>query len=153
MIGARKNPAWSTTSHTWFKSRNRRNRTLAASEKPTTIVKSAAQYVENAAMAASDGRCPNALRNTTITSANTSSVITAFEIDVTTRIHDGTRALVRRYPRVWRDVKPAFVASEKKSHRNRPTMRFSLYFGLDANRNENTPISTMNMLIGLSNAQ
>ena len=61
-----------------------------------------------------------------ITTRNTASVITAFEIDVTTRIHAGQRALVSRNPRACSDVSPALVPSAKKSQRNRPMIRLSL---------------------------
>jgi len=61
--------------------------------------------------------------------------------------------LLNRNPRAYSDIKPLFVPSAKKSQRNRPTIRFSLYSGFDAKRNENTPISTTNMQTGLSSAQ
>ena len=76
----------------------------------------------------SGGR-PAPTRKIVITTEKTPSVITAFEIDVTTRIHGGTRALVSRYPFACSDVRPVFVPSAKKSHRNNPTMRFELVGG------------------------
>ena len=56
----------------------------------------------------------------------TISVITAFEIDVTTTIHDGKRAFVSRKLFASSETMPALVPSEKKSQRNRPMMRLSL---------------------------
>ena len=57
---------------------------------------------------------------------NTTSVISAFEIDVTIRIQAGQRAFVSRNPRACSDIRPALVLSAKKSQRNRPMMRLSL---------------------------
>ena len=57
---------------------------------------------------------------------NTASVMTAFEIDVTTRIHDGHCAFVSRNPLACSEVRPTFVLSAKKSQRNSPMMRLSL---------------------------
>src|SRR5438132_387578 len=62
---------------------------------------------------------------------NTTSVMSAFEIDVTTRIHIGKGVLVSKKLRAWSDVSPTFVPSAKKSHRKRPTIRLSLYVGLE----------------------
>src|SRR5262249_13674007 len=123
---ATKNPACVATSHTWLRSRYRRNSTLVASEKPTTIKTSATQYTANNKSAVAVGARSEARRNETMIPQNTRSVMKAFEIDVTTRIHDGNRALVRRKPRECSAVSPHFVPSAKKSHRNRPTMRSSL---------------------------
>ena len=57
---------------------------------------------------------------------NTASVISAFEIAVTIRIHAGQRAFVSRKPRASSDINPALVLSEKNSQRKRPMMRLSL---------------------------
>ena len=48
--------------------------------------------------AAGDGARPVSARNAISTTENSASVITAFEVDVTTTIQDGNRALVSRYP-------------------------------------------------------
>src|SRR5438094_1800991 len=118
-----------------------------------TIAMRAAQYAANAMSAVALGGCPAATRKMAITAQNTASVITALEIEVTTRIQDGNRAFVNRKPLACSDVNPLFVPSAKKSHRNRPTMRSSLEDGRDANRIEKTAISTMNIVSGLSSAQ
>src|SRR2546427_11750336 len=101
-----------------------------------TIGMRAAQYPANATSAAAPGGCPAAMRKIAITTQNTTGGITALEIEVTTRIQDGNRAFVRRNPLACSDVNPLFVPSAKKSQRNRPTMRSSLYARSDAQRNE-----------------
>src|SRR5258706_9016820 len=125
---------------------------LAASENPTAIAVIAPAYAAKGRNPPIVGARQAAARNTTITTEKTANVITAFEIDVMTRIHDGTRALVRRYPLVCSEMRPLLVPSVKKSQRNSPTIKSSLYVGFEANRNEKTPISTTNMLIGFSRA-
>jgi hypothetical protein len=49
------------------------------------------------------------------TSAKRPSVMTAFEVEVTTRIQLGNFARASRYPFARREISPAFVASVKKS--------------------------------------
>ena len=55
----------------------------------------------------------------------TTIVMSAFEIDVTTRIQDGNRAFDSRNPLACSDVRPVLVPSAKKSQRNRPMSRSS----------------------------
>src|SRR4029079_17078954 len=98
MMGAMKTPSCVTTSQTWFRSRYRMKSTLAASENPATIRKKSAWYTVNRTTPAGVGGRRVAFRNVTRTRENSASVITAFDADVTTTIHDGNRALVRRYP-------------------------------------------------------
>jgi hypothetical protein len=59
-----------------------------------------------------------------MTTANTVSVMIAFERAVMTRIHDGHLAFVSRKPRACNETKPVLVPSAKKSHRNSPMIRF-----------------------------
>src|SRR5512136_2823850 len=109
MIGATKKPAWETTSHTWLRSRYCRNRTLVAREIPVTMNQSNTMYHANNANALRPGGCPLIARKATIATMNTRSVITAFELETTTAIHDGNLALVRRNVFAWSDINPTFV--------------------------------------------
>ncbi len=49
------------------------------------------------------------------TTENSASVMTAFDADVTTTIHDGNRAFVSRYPFALSESSPVLVASRKNS--------------------------------------
>ena len=72
------------------------------------------------------GGWPAPTRNSMTMTVNTVKVMTAFEIEVTTRIHDGNRALVSRNPCVESEARPLLVPSAKKSNKNRPMIRLSL---------------------------
>src|SRR5678815_2644534 len=109
------------------------NRTLAASENPATIAKNSAWYSAYSATPRGVGARPVRARNVTSTHENRASVITAFDAEVTTTIHDGNFAFVSRYPLARIDSSPALVDSWKNSYRNKPMMRSNLYCGSLAN--------------------
>jgi hypothetical protein len=57
------------------------------------------------------------------TTENRLTVISALELEVSTRTQRGKLALVSRKLLAWRAPMPLRVASAKKSHTNRPMMR------------------------------
>jgi len=71
-----------------------------------------------------DGARPERTSAATMITQNTASVIKALEIEVTTMIHEGNFAFETRYPFACNDIKPTAVPDAKKSHRNKPTIRF-----------------------------
>src|ERR1051325_9615652 len=114
---------------------------------------SMATYTPYNAMFTSGGGPLLAVMNARIPTLKIISVMSAFDADVTTRIHVGNRDFESRYPLVWSEIKPCLVLSEKKSHRNNPRIKFSRYCGSFAKMNENTAINVTNIMEGLSSAQ
>src|SRR4029077_8534026 len=96
MIGATKKPACVAMSQIWFRSLNRRNSTLDASERPMVIVTSAAITNRNAANEARLGLRPSQIRYVVTTTTKTIRVMKALAIEVTTIIDRGKRAFVSR---------------------------------------------------------